>query len=100
MRGTASLVLGMMFCTMFIKTVRERRMVTPARHGSPSTPRPTGSSSSSPFYWDSMGPKYQACSLETPVCKWNWKILGGYMGDSSSVFQISGLFVVTEMVKF
>ena len=29
-RGTASLVLGIMFCTMFINTVRERRIVTPA----------------------------------------------------------------------
>ena len=32
MRGTASLVLGMIFWTMFINTVRESRIVTPENH--------------------------------------------------------------------
>ena len=32
MRGMESLVLGMIVCTMFMNTVRESRMVTPAKN--------------------------------------------------------------------
>ena len=32
MRGIESLVLGMIVCTMFMNTVRESKMVTPAKN--------------------------------------------------------------------